>query len=264
MNEQMTLDQMQIYALKSDAGHVLVLGGTREDNSAMFMTGESSVGAGVVGFRLRANTAAQIMLNARTLAGQFRRGSLTAEILLPFEQAVKMKVMASFDLLTGNVENVSDDAGGAWRELSRAASPVTFLTPTKDARLIRDLTQEVMTGVLQTPAGEVAIRTDEGWMVVDVLDSECVSDVILPHLLARRKTKDWDQVYADLLSLVPAYVAECAIEAYDETVLDGLKRPEHLTAETRDASGSSVESFADSPKRSPRDPRSFPEGPDMR
>lgn len=263
MEEDIQIKDMNIFALKSAAGHILILGGC-EGANAKFIMGSSSTATGILGFRLRANTASQIMLNVRALAKQFRKGNLVAEVMIPAQDMMSMPVMASFDLLTGNVENVSDDAKGAWSDLRRAANPVTFLTPTKDIQLIRSLTEEVMPGVLQTAAGEIAVKADEGWNVLDTLDPECVQDVLLPHLLSRRSTKDWSLVFEDLIGLVPPYIAESAVEAYDEEALDEIERPDEIAPQTYETPDSTVTSFVRTTPEKPYDPKAFPDGPDMR
>lgn len=222
---------LEIFALKMAGGAALVLVQATDDAPLMATNAEGQV----LGMLVNTGSASRILTNVREVGADVLQGVLSPRMFIPMETAVTLPVIAQFDL-TGVVLAVSDDATGPWDDLRKASVPVSFLSTSAHLRLVRDLTAEVIPGVLITPAGDVAVRDDDGWTVIDTLDPDAVCSVLLPHLLARRKTADWNAVFADLLRFVPPYIAQDAVEDYDDSVMGGLDRPDTVPMPVRPAS----------------------------
>lgn len=209
---------MSIQAAKMADGHVLFLGRPVGDEEGRFklISTESQGEMFVVGFRLRTKNAAQVMSCVRSLAKQVRSGDLVAERLVPISQIGNMKSVGSFGVFTGNIEEIKDDAVGVFRDLLTVQRPVSFLSKPSEIRMARELAQELFAGVLITPAGEIALRDEDNgdFRPIDPLDASDVAEKLIPHLLSRMKSDDFEVVERDLLGLVGPMVAEEALEEY--------------------------------------------------
>lgn len=221
------LNRMSLFALKMEGGYALVMAGRMDDGRPFFAAADSDY---VIAFRLKASTPSQIMLNVRKVCAQIGAGHVNFDIKMPLNVAASLPVMASFDVLTGCVENVAPHVPEVWEDLRTAAKTVSFLSTPGELRAIRNLAHEVIPGVMQTAAGDLAVHDGDAWEPLDKFNADALAEMLLPKIAARKKEGDWQAIYTELVRIVPAHMAKEAMEMFSGNAFDFVNEESEISA----------------------------------